>query len=319
MTSPSPDSRPALKIRVAAPRGFCAGVERAITIVELALQKHGAPVFVRHEIVHNRFVVESLKAKGAVFVKELDEVPDGAPVIFSAHGVPKAIPAMAQSRGLDWLDATCPLVSKVHRQAERMVEQGRHILFVGHAGHPEVIGTFGQVPDGAMTLIETVQDAEAVDPPSDTLGFLTQTTLSVDDTAEIVETLQRRFPTILGPKGEDICYATSNRQTAVKAIARECQLVLVIGAENSSNSQRLREVAAREGARAHLIQRAALIDWAWFEGVTTLGLTAGASAPEVLVQEVIDAVRERFDVTVEEVTTATEEVVFKLPRALVAA
>jgi 4-hydroxy-3-methylbut-2-enyl diphosphate reductase len=319
MTSPSPAARPALKIRVAAPRGFCAGVERAITIVELALQKHGAPVFVRHEIVHNRFVVESLKAKGAVFVKELDEVPDGAPVIFSAHGVPKAIPAMAQSRGLDWLDATCPLVSKVHRQAERMVEQGRHILFVGHAGHPEVIGTFGQVPEGAMTLIETVEDAERVSPPSDVLGFLTQTTLSVDDTAEIVATLQRRFPTILGPKGEDICYATSNRQTAVKAIAADCQLVLVIGAENSSNSQRLREVAAREGARAHLIQRAALIDWAWFDGVTTLGLTAGASAPEILVQEVIDAVRARFDVTVEEVTTATEEVVFKLPRALVAA
>jgi 4-hydroxy-3-methylbut-2-enyl diphosphate reductase len=263
--------------------------------------------------------VESLKAKGAVFVKELDEVPDGAPVIFSAHGVPKSIPAMAQSRGLDWLDATCPLVSKVHRQAERMVEQGRHILFVGHAGHPEVIGTFGQVPDGAMTLIETVEDAERVSPPSDVLGFLTQTTLSVDDTAEIVATLQRRFPSILGPKGEDICYATSNRQTAVKAIAADCQLVLVIGAENSSNSQRLREVAAREGARAHLIQRAALIDWAWFDGVTTLGLTAGASAPEILVQEVIDAVRARFDVTVEEVTTATEEVVFKLPRALVAA
>lgn len=319
MTSPTPEPRPALKVLVAAPRGFCAGVERAITIVELALQKHGAPVFVRHEIVHNRFVVESLKAQGAVFVKELDEVPDGAPVIFSAHGVPKSIPAMAQSRGLDWLDATCPLVSKVHRQAERMVEQGRHILFVGHAGHPEVIGTFGQVPEGAMTLIETVADAEAVAPPSDMLGFLTQTTLSVDDTAEIVETLQRRFPTILGPKGEDICYATSNRQTAVKAIARSCQLVLVIGAENSSNSQRLREVAAREGSRAHLIQRAALIDWAWFDGVTTLGLTAGASAPEILVQEVIDAVRARFDVTVEEVTTATEEVVFKLPRALVAA
>lgn len=319
MTSPAPAPRPALKTLVAAPRGFCAGVERAITIVELALQKHGAPVYVRHEIVHNRFVVESLKAKGAVFVKELDEVPDGAPVIFSAHGVPKAIPAMAQSRGLAWLDATCPLVSKVHRQAERMVEQGRHILFIGHAGHPEVIGTFGQVPDGVMTLIETVADAEAVAPPSDTLGFLTQTTLSVDDTAEIVETLQRRFPTILGPKGEDICYATSNRQTAVKAIARQCQLVLVIGAENSSNSQRLREVAAREGARAHLIQRADLIDWAWFEGVTTLGLTAGASAPEVLVQEVIDAVRARFDVSVEEVTTATEEVVFKLPRELVVA
>ncbi len=310
---------PPLAVSVAAPRGFCAGVERAIQIVELALKKHGAPVFVRHEIVHNRFVVDSLKAKGAVFVKELDEVPDGAPVIFSAHGVPKSVPASASERGLDWLDATCPLVSKVHRQAERMVEQGRHILFVGHAGHPEVIGTFGQVPDGAMTLIETVDDAGAVSPPQAPLGFLTQTTLSVDDTADIVATLQRRFPAIQGPKGEDICYATSNRQTAVKAIAADCQLVLVIGAENSSNSQRLREVAAREGARAHLIQRATFIDWAWFEGVTRLGLTAGASAPEVLVQEVLDALRARFAVTIQEVTTATEEVVFKLPRALAAA
>ncbi|TPE63970.1 4-hydroxy-3-methylbut-2-enyl diphosphate reductase [Sandaracinobacter neustonicus] len=312
-------SSPPLKLLVAAPRGFCAGVERAIQIVELALEKHGAPVYVRHEIVHNRFVVDSLKAKGAVFVKELDEVPDGAQVIFSAHGVPKSIPATAQERGLDWLDATCPLVSKVHRQAERLVEQGRHILFVGHAGHPEVIGTFGQVPEGSMTLIETVEDAESVQPPVPELGFLTQTTLSVDDTADIVATLQRRFPSLIGPKGEDICYATSNRQTAVKAIAAQCQLVLVIGAENSSNSQRLREVAAREGAQARLIQRAAGIDWAWFEGVTTVGLTAGASAPEVLVQEVLDALRSRFDVTVDEVTTATEQVVFKLPRALVAA
>ena len=311
-------SSPALPLRVlvAAPRGFCAGVKRAIQIVELALKKHGAPVYVRHEIVHNRFVVDSLKAMGAVFVKELDEVPDGAPVIFSAHGVPKAVPANAEKRGLAWLDATCPLVSKVHRQAERMVEQGRHILFVGHAGHPEVIGTFGQVPDGAMTLIETVADAEVVAPPSETLCFLTQTTLSVDDTAEIVATLQRRFPTILGPKGEDICYATSNRQTAVKAIAPNCGLVLVIGAENSSNSQRLREVATREGARAQLIQRAENIDWGWFEGVHTVGLTAGASAPDVLVQEVLDALKARFDVAIEEVTTATEEVVFKLPRAL---
>lgn len=314
MTSISPP----LRVLVAAPRGFCAGVERAIQIVELALQKFGSPVYVRHEIVHNKFVVDTLRAQGAVFVKELDEVPDGAQVIFSAHGVPKAIPATAEARGLDWLDATCPLVSKVHRQAERMVEQGRHILFVGHAGHPEVIGTFGQVPAGAMTLIETVDDAETVQPPAEVLGFLTQTTLSVDDTAEIVTTLQRRFPQILGPKGEDICYATSNRQTAVKAIARACELVLVIGAENSSNSQRLKEVAAREGARAHLIQRASLIDWAWFEGVETLGLTAGASAPEVLVQEVLDALKARFTITVEEITTATEEVVFKLPRSLAA-
>ncbi len=321
MASSPASARPAsaLRVLVAAPRGFCAGVERAIQIVELALEKHGAPVYVRHEIVHNRFVVDSLKAKGAVFVKELDEVPDGAQVIFSAHGVPKSIPATAQERGLDWLDATCPLVSKVHRQAERLVEQGRHILLVGHAGHPEVIGTFGQVPDGSMTLIETVEDAESVSPPTPELGFLTQTTLSVDDTADIVATLQRRFPSLIGPKGEDICYATSNRQTAVKAIAAQCQLVLVIGAENSSNSQRLREVAAREGAQARLIQRAAGIDWAWFEGVETVGLTAGASAPEVLVQEVLDALKSRFSVSIEEVTTATEQVVFKLPRALVAA
>jgi 4-hydroxy-3-methylbut-2-enyl diphosphate reductase len=310
---------PALRALVAAPRGFCAGVERAIQIVELALEKHGAPVYVRHEIVHNRFVVDSLKAKGAVFVKELDEVPDGAHVIFSAHGVPKSVPAAAHDRGLAWLDATCPLVSKVHRQAERMVQQGRHILFVGHAGHPEVIGTFGQVPEGAMTLVETVADARSVTPPPGPLGFLTQTTLSVDDTAEIVSVLESRFTEILGPKGEDICYATSNRQTAVKAIARRCGLVLVIGAENSSNSQRLREVAAREGARAYLIQRASLIDWAWFEGVTTVGITAGASAPEALVQEVLESLRARFTLEAEEVTTATEEVVFKLPRALVAA
>jgi 4-hydroxy-3-methylbut-2-enyl diphosphate reductase len=313
------EALPPLRVLVAAPRGFCAGVERAIQIVELALEKHGSPVYVRHEIVHNKYVVDSLKAKGAVFVKELDEVPDGAQVIFSAHGVPKAIPATASARGLDWFDATCPLVSKVHRQAERMVEQGRHILFVGHAGHPEVIGTFGQVPEGAMTLIETVDQARTVMPPSDSIGFLTQTTLSVDDTADIVAILQQRFPQILGPKGEDICYATSNRQTAVKAIARQCQLVLVIGAENSSNSQRLKEVAAREGARAHLIQRASLIDWDWFAGVTTLGLTAGASAPEVLVQEVLDALKARYTVIAEEITTATEEVVFKLPRALAAA
>jgi 4-hydroxy-3-methylbut-2-enyl diphosphate reductase len=313
-------ARRTLKVLVAAPRGFCAGVERAIHIVELALQKHGAPVYVRHEIVHNKFVVDSLKAQGAVFVKEVDEVPDGAPVIFSAHGVPKAVPAKAAARGLDYLDATCPLVSKVHRQAERMVEQGRHILFVGHAGHPEVIGTFGQVPEGSITLVETVEDAESVvvaDP--DNLGFLTQTTLSVDDTADIVAVLQRRFPAIAGPKGEDICYATSNRQAAVKAIASRCDLMLVIGAENSSNSQRLREVAAREGTNAHLILRWDRIDWSWFEGVQTLGLTAGASAPELLVQEVLDALRARFDVSVEEVTTAVEQVTFKLPRALASA
>ncbi|MEY2882902.1 MAG: hypothetical protein RL490_626 [Pseudomonadota bacterium] len=311
--------KPDLAVLVAAPRGFCAGVDRAIHIVELALERWGAPVYVRHEIVHNRFVVDSLKDKGAIFVEELDEVPDGVPVVFSAHGVPKAVPAAAEMRGLNYLDATCPLVSKVHRQAERLVDQGRHILFIGHQGHPEVIGTFGQVPEGAMTLIETLEDAQAVtvaDPEN--LGFLTQTTLSVDDTADMVAELQRRFPSIIGPKGDDICYATSNRQAAVKAMAPRCDLVLVIGATNSSNSQRLREVAEREGAAAYLIQRAAEIDWSWFDGVQHVGLTAGASAPEILVQEVLAALGERYTVTTENITTAVEQVVFKLPRALVA-
>ncbi len=312
------EPKPALHVLVAAPRGFCAGVERAIKIVRLALEKYGAPVYVRHEIVHNRFVVDGLREKGAVFVHELDEVPDGAHVIFSAHGVPKDIPATAQSRGLAWVDATCPLVSKVHRQAERMVEQGLHILFIGHAGHPEVIGTFGQVPEGSMTLIETRADAETVRPPEGDLGFLTQTTLSVDDTAAIIAVLQRRFPEIAAPRSEDICYATTNRQAAVKAIARECQLVLVIGAENSSNSQRLKETAIRQGAKAQLIQRAASIDWGWFDHVTSVGLTAGASAPEVLVQEVLDALAARFQTDVSEVTTAMEDMVFKLPRGLAA-
>ncbi|MBC7522226.1 MAG: 4-hydroxy-3-methylbut-2-enyl diphosphate reductase [Sandarakinorhabdus sp.] len=307
-----------LSVLIAAPRGFCAGVDRAIHIVELAIQRWGAPVYVRHEIVHNRFVVDSLKAKGAIFVEELDEVPDGVPVVFSAHGVPKAVPAAAEARQMNYLDATCPLVSKVHRQAERLVENGRHILFIGHAGHPEVVGTFGQVPDGAMTLIETLEDAQAVavtDPEN--LGFLTQTTLSVDDTADMVAELHRRFPTIQGPKGDDICYATSNRQAAVKEMAPRADLVLVIGATNSSNSQRLREVAEREGAASYLIQRAVDIDWNWFEGVSTLGLTAGASAPEVLVQEVLASLSERFAVSTENITTAVEQVVFKLPRALV--
>ncbi len=308
---------PPLAVLIAAPRGFCAGVDRAINIVELAIERYGAPVYVRHEIVHNRYVVETLKAKGAVFVEELDEVPDGVPVVFSAHGVPKAVPAAAEMRGLNYLDATCPLVSKVHRQAERLVDAGRHILFIGHAGHPEVVGTFGQVPDGAMTLIETVADARAVVVPDEVnLGFLTQTTLSVDDTADVVAELQRRFPAIQGPKGDDICYATSNRQAAVKAMAPRCDLVLVIGATNSSNSQRLREVAEREGARAHLIGRAADIDWGWFEGVATVGVTAGASAPEVLVQEVMAALSARYTIASEDITTAVEQVVFKLPRAL---
>ena len=309
-----------MKLLIAAPRGFCAGVDRAIVIVERAIEKYGAPVYVRHEIVHNKYVVDGLKAKGAIFVEELDQVPDGVPVVFSAHGVPKTVPARAEERGLDYLDATCPLVSKVHRQAERQVEVGRHILFIGHRGHPEVIGTFGQVEPGHMTLIETVEDAEAFTPADpDNLAFLTQTTLSVDDTAAIVATLQRRFPAIHAPKGEDICYATSNRQAAVKAIAARCDAVYVIGAPNSSNSLRLVEVAEREGTPARLIQRAEEIDFAWLDGVGTLGLTAGASAPEVLVREVVDRISERFSVLEEQVETARESVAFKLPRGLEAA
>ena len=316
----APAPLPALELLIAAPRGFCAGVDRAIRIVELAIEKHGAPVYVRHEIVHNRFVVDSLKAKGAVFVEELDQVPDGAPVVFSAHGVPKSVPADAQGRGLDYLDATCPLVSKVHRQAERLVAAGRHIVFIGHSGHPEVIGTFGQVPAGSMTLVEDVAGALAVQPAEpDNLAFLTQTTLSVDDTAEVVATLRTRFPSIQGPRGEDICYATSNRQAAVKAIAGACDAVLVIGAPNSSNSLRLVEVAEREGIRARLIQRAADLDWAFLDGVGTLGITAGASAPELLVRELVDRLSTRFDVTEREEETTRETIAFKLPRELEAA
>lgn len=316
MTEQNP-SRPPLHILLAAPRGFCAGVDRAIQIVEQALERHGAPVYVRHEIVHNRFVVDSLKARGAIFVDELDEVPAGAHVVFSAHGVPKSVPVDAESRGLSYFDATCPLVSKVHRQAERQVEAGRHIIFVGHRGHPEVIGTFGQVPQGAMTLVETVEDAEAVQIADGTdLAFLTQTTLSVDDTADIVATLQRRFPGITGPKGEDICYATSNRQAAVKAIAGRCDLVLVIGAPNSSNSLRLVEVAERSGTPARLVQRAEDIDFDWLDGVGTLGITAGASAPEILVRQFITHISGRFDVREEQVVTAEESIIFKLPREL---
>ncbi len=308
---------PPLRLLLAAPRGFCAGVDRAIEIVELALQRYGAPVFVRHEIVHNRFVVDSLKAKGAVFVEELDEVPDGAPVVFSAHGVPKSVPAAATTRGLDWLDATCPLVSKVHRQAERQIEAGRHIVFIGHKGHPEVIGTLGQVPEGTITLVETVADVAQLQFASDApLAFLTQTTLSIDDTAEIVAALQVRFPQIIGPKTEDICYATSNRQAAVKVIAPDCQLVLVIGAPNSSNSVRLVEVAERCGAQSRLVQRGDEIQADWLDGVEVLGLTAGASAPEALIQEVIARIGQFRAVTVEQVITAEEKVVFKLPRQL---
>ena len=319
MTDAPAERRP-LTLLIAAPRGFCAGVDRAIVIVEKAIEKYGAPVYVRHEIVHNKYVVDSLKAKGAIFVEELDQVPDGLPVVFSAHGVPKAVPAKAEERGLDYLDATCPLVSKVHRQAERQVDAGRHILFIGHRGHPEVIGTFGQVPEGTMTLIETVEDAQGFTPvDAGNLAFLTQTTLSVDDTAAIVAVLERRFPGIAAPKGEDICYATSNRQTAVKAIAARCDALYVIGAPNSSNSLRLVEVAEREGTRARLIQRADEVDFDWLGDATTLGLTAGASAPEVLVREVAERIAERFAVTEEQVETARESIAFKLPRGLEAA
>jgi 4-hydroxy-3-methylbut-2-enyl diphosphate reductase len=313
-----PADQPPLRLLIAAPRGFCAGVDRAIEIVERALQRYGAPVYVRHEIVHNRYVVDGLKAKGAIFVEELDEVPDDAPVIFSAHGVPKAIPAAATERGLEWLDATCPLVSKVHRQAERQIEAGRHIVFIGHKGHPEVIGTIGQVPEGTITLVETVGDVATLPFADDApLAFLTQTTLSVDDTAAIVAALRKRYPQIAGPKAEDICYATSNRQAAVKGIAEECDLVLVIGAPNSSNSVRLVEVAERCGTPARLIQRGADIDPAWLQDIATLGLTAGASAPEALVREVVDQIAAIRTVKEEAVVSAVEKMIFKLPRQLV--
>ena len=319
MPEPKPNPKPSLRVLIAAPRGFCAGVDRAIQIVELALERFGAPVYVRHEIVHNRFVVERLKDMGAIFVDELDEVPDDRPVVFSAHGVPKSVPAAAQDRGLTYVDATCPLVSKVHRQAERLIADGRHILFIGHAGHPEVIGTFGQVPAGSMTLVETVEDAQSIEVTNPAnLAFLTQTTLSVDDTAAVVGALQARFPEIRAPRSEDICYATSNRQAAVKAIAAECDRMLVIGAPNSSNSLRLAEVAERMGVEARLIERAADIDWDWLGTPTTVGITAGASAPELLVREVVDALNQRFLVTEESVDHTPERMVFKLPRELVA-
>jgi 4-hydroxy-3-methylbut-2-enyl diphosphate reductase len=311
-------NRPSLRVLIAAPRGFCAGVDRAIQIVELALERFGAPVYVRHEIVHNRFVVERLRSIGAVFVDELDEVPDDRPVVFSAHGVPKAVPAEAQDRGLTYVDATCPLVSKVHRQAERLIADGRHIIFIGHAGHPEVIGTFGQVPHGSMTLVESVEDVAELELHNvDNLAFLTQTTLSVDDTATIVDALQKRFPAIRAPRGEDICYATSNRQAAVKAIAPECDRLLVVGSPNSSNSLRLAEVAERVGAPARLIERASDIDWDWFGQPRTVGITAGASAPELLVREVLGALSERFILTEEVADHTPERIVFKLPRELV--
>ncbi len=322
MNAPFQENRPSgeklpLKVLIAAPRGFCAGVDRAIEIVEKAIDKYGAPVYVRHEIVHNRFVVDSLKEKGAIFVEELDEVPDDMPVVFSAHGVPKSVPAEAQRRKMVYVDATCPLVSKVHRQAERQIEKGQHIVFIGHEGHPEVIGTMGQVPEGQMTLVETVEDVATLPfTTDDNLSFLTQTTLSVDDTAEIVRALQDRYPQIVAPRAEDICYATSNRQEAVKAIAPDCELVLVIGAPNSSNSLRLVEVAERMGTPSRLIQRAAEIDPAWLDDVGTVGVTAGASAPEVLVREVVEKLGEWRAVEEQKVRTAEEKMVFKLPRQL---
>ncbi len=309
--------KPTLTLLIAAPRGFCAGVDRAIEIVERALEKYGAPVYVRHEIVHNRYVVEGLKAKGAIFVEELDEVPDDMPVVFSAHGVPKSVPAEAERRKLLYVDATCPLVSKVHRQAERQLEKKRHILFIGHSGHPEVIGTMGQVPEGQMTLVEGVEDVERLPfTTQDELSYLTQTTLSVDDTAEIIAALEARYPQIQGPKAEDICYATSNRQAAVKRIAPASDLVLVIGSPNSSNSLRLVEVAERLGANARLIQRADEIEPEWLDGVGTLGLTAGASAPEILVREVVERISQWRNVHEQTIAAAEEKMVFKLPRQL---
>ncbi len=316
----SPDPvRPPLRILLAAPRGFCAGVDRAIQIVEKALEQYGPPVYVRHEIVHNKYVVESLRAKGAVFVEELDEIPDGdAPVVFSAHGVPKAVPAEARRRKLFFLDATCPLVSKVHVEAERHHAEGREIVLIGHAGHPEVIGTMGQLPEGAVSLIETVADVATFEPRNSAqLAYITQTTLSVDDTAGIVLALRLRFPLIAGPHREDICYATTNRQASVKAIAGDCDAVIVVGAPNSSNSKRLVEVAERSGTKlSMLIQRADEIPWEKLAAVRTVGITAGASAPEVLVDEIIAAFKARFDATVETVTTAAETITFNLPREL---
>ena len=310
-----------LNIILASPRGFCAGVDRAIQIVELALEKYGPPVYVRHEIVHNKYVVENLRKKGAVFVEELDEVPDDdQPVIFSAHGVPKSVPQEAENREMFFIDATCPLVSKVHREAERHHKNGRQIILIGHDGHPEVIGTMGQLPDGAVLLVETIEDVEALTVEDESnLAWCSQTTLSVDDTADIVERLQEKYPTIDGPHKEDICYATTNRQAAVKAIAPKADAMIVIGAPNSSNSNRLVEVAKSYGCeKTMMVQRAADIDWRWFDGVESLGVTAGASAPEALVDEVIEAARGHFDVTVSEEPITEENVVFKVPRVLVA-
>jgi len=317
MTSPAA-SKPPITVLLATPRGFCAGVDRAIQIVERAIEKYGAPVYVRHEIVHNRHVVERLRALGAVFVEELDECPPDRPVVFSAHGVPKAVPAEAKARKMLYLDATCPLVSKVHVEAGRHHDAGREIVLIGHAGHPEVVGTMGQLPDGAVTLIETVADAMAYQPrdPAN-VAFATQTTLSVDDTAEIVDALRRRFPEIAAPHKEDICYATTNRQEAVKSVAAKSDVLLVLGSANSSNSVRLAEVGQRSGAQSYLIDDADSLDLGWLAGASVVGVTAGASAPEVLVQGLIDRLSQSFEVTVEEVDAARETVTFKLPRVLV--
>ena len=310
--------KPQLKLYLAAPRGFCAGVDRAIKIVELALQKWGAPVYVRHEIVHNKFVVDSLRAQGAIFVQELDQCPDDRPVIFSAHGVPKSVPNNAQARNMVFVDATCPLVSKVHIEAERHSVNGLQMIMIGHAGHPETVGTMGQLPQGEVLLVETEADVAVVEVrDASQLAYITQTTLSVDDTASIVTTLQKRFPKIIGPHKEDICYATTNRQESVKAIAPLSDALLVVGAPNSSNSKRLVEVASRAGCSyAQLVQRATDIDWRALDGIKSVGITAGASAPDVLIQEVIDAFFEHYEVTLETVETAQENVSFKVPRIL---
>ena len=315
----SAGAKPPLKVILCSPRGFCAGVVRAIDSVERALALYGAPVYVRHEIVHNRYVVDSLKAKGAIFVEDLDEIPDtGAPVVFSAHGVAKSVPESARVRNFFTLDATCPLVTKVHREAEIHFRRGREIVLIGHAGHPEVVGTLGQLPDGSISLVQTLEEARAFVPKNpDNLAFITQTTLSLDDTAEIVEVLKSRFPTIAGPHKEDICYATTNRQEAVKLVAPLVEAMIVVGAPNSSNSQRLKEVAERAGcARAALVQRASDIDWAVFGDIGTLGITAGASAPEVLVEEILDAFNARYQLQVETMTAVAEDVFFPLPRPL---
>ena len=310
--------KPPLTLYLAAPRGFCAGVDRAIKIVELALQKWGAPVYVRHEIVHNKFVVDGLRAKGAVFVEELDECPDDRPVIFSAHGVPKSVPATAAQREMIYVDATCPLVSKVHVEAQRHADAGLQMIMIGHNGHPETVGTMGQLPDGEVLLVETVEDvAQVAVRNPEKLAFVTQTTLSVDDTKDVIAALESRFPAIIGPHKEDICYATTNRQKAVKEVAPISDALLVVGAPNSSNSRRLVEVATRAGCDyAQLVQRATEIDWRALEGISTIAVTAGASAPEILVDEVIDAFRDHFDVTVELVETTVENIEFKVPRVL---